>query len=571
MLIKDNFRYEFYDVIKKQSVVLVVSTDLDALCAALVLSHLLKCDDIAYTIVAVDGWQDVERTFSELQDQKTSIVMLNCGAGRPITNIPDDSTVFIVDSHRPFHHENVFDPSQIRLIVDSSELNDLSIPEPRQVMDYGSGDDDDDEGSEVDAESEEGTYESRLERVRRRAIKKEEKKLWERRRQDILWRYYETSWHSVPSSMRLLELAASLNRTSAELMWFAAVGLNSQFVDRLISIEAYTAVCIDRMRPFIHKFSPRNIATKVDDSLRISFEKELPIALYAHWDLYSAMMVDEYFSIKTKNWTQKGDLNIRHLLASLGITLSETKQKFEALSTEQRKTLTAILEKEMSSAFATFFVHLGYSCKLNAADVARAVILRLEVPQSTKAMDRFVTGAMLVKASIAGTKQQRTHINYTFEKMYQRMLGVLWKSVASAINQSEILPTGPFYLYTCSRSLDEDLAASRHFLFNFSSFLLRAFAASRKGRSGKPLVVTFPLGGDRSGWIVVTGVMPLATVYEDTHLKTCMGRAFERVKKMAPKVQINADYFDSDVILLKSEDRARFFDCLQSILETGVH
>ncbi|CAB3401292.1 unnamed protein product [Caenorhabditis bovis] len=566
MILKDNFRQGFYDVIKRESVVLMVSTDTDALCTTMILSHLLKCDDVPYSIVAVDGWQDVEKGFAELQDQKTSIVMINCGANRSLSRlqIPAQATIYVIDSHRPFHIENVFENDQVHILADSQEIEELRMPNPEEIIREESDDDTDDDDDQFGE-----AYENRMEKIQRKAIKREELRLWERRRQNVLWTYYESAWCGAPSCVRLLELAADLNRTSAEIMWYAAVGLNSVFVDRLISIELYTAICVDRMRPFIHKFSPKTILNqgKVDDLLHISFAKELPIALYSHWDLYSAMMVDEYFSIKTKNWTQKGDINIRHLLANLGITLAETRQKFDALSTEQKNVVVEILEKEIDSSFATFYAHLGYCGKLNAVDVARAVAVRMEIPKAKNAMDRFMSGGMILRASISGSKQHRQNIIQTFETSCQRTLLVTWKTVAAALNQSEIIPNGPYYLFSCSRPIDDDMVESRHFLYNTIGFLIRAFASMKKGRSTKPLIGMFPLTGEKAGWLMVTGVMPLATVYDDNLIKTCIGRAFERVKKMAPKLRIRDDFFNSDIILLKSEDRTRFIDCLQSIFE----
>lgn len=36
------------------------------------------------------------------------------------------------------------------------------------------------------------------------------------------------------SAVRMLELAAELNKATPELMWVAAVGLNSQWTDRVV-------------------------------------------------------------------------------------------------------------------------------------------------------------------------------------------------------------------------------------------------------------------------------------------------------------------------------------------------
>ncbi|PIC38450.1 hypothetical protein B9Z55_010461 [Caenorhabditis nigoni] len=526
--------------------------------------HLLKCDDVPYSIRTVEGWGSVDKIFVELQEQKCNYILINCGATRSLSRLqlPPDSIVYVLDSHRPFHIENVYANEQVHLLINNSEMAELQLPDVDSVIREDS--DDEDENDDEDA-----PYEQQVENVRRRAIRREEMQVWERQRNRILWKYYESTWFSSPSCVTLLELAAEMNKVSAELMWYTSVGLNSAFIDKLISIERYTQICVDRMRPFVNRFMPRNIINqgRVDDLLHITFGRELPLAIYSHWDLYNSMTVNEYFSIKTKNWTQRGDANIRQLLTQLGITLHETKQKFESLPTEQRKLVVDVLEKEMDSSFATFFATLGYCGKLSACDVARAVTLKLEMPRHDSMLDRFQAGKMILQSSITGERQERLHLSHTLTSTCQRALQVSWKSVSAAINQSEIISNGPYYLFTCARAIDEDMLDSRHFLYNTTSFMLSAFASMRKGRTAKPLIAMFPLNGESAGWLVVTGVMPIATIYEDNLIKTCIGRAFERVKKMNPKIRIVDDSFNSDIIRLKSEDRTRFIDLLVHAFE----
>ncbi|CAI2347981.1 unnamed protein product [Caenorhabditis sp. 36 PRJEB53466] len=534
-----------------------------------IFQHLLRCDDITHSVLAVDGWDSIDKIFEASQEQKCYYVLVNCGATRSLgrLKIPPAATVYVIDTHRPYHIENVYDNEQIYLLLKETERKELELPEAESV--FRDDFDDSDEDDEDEDDEEHVSYEQRMEKIRRKAIRREEKQLWERQRKNILWKYYSSTWYSTPSCVMMLELAAEMNRISAEMMWFTTVGLNSAYVDRLISIELYTNICIERMRPFVNKFLPRNIVNqgKVDDLLHISFGRELPLLLYSHWDLFNSMMFNEYFAIKTKNWTQKGDANIRHLLANLGITLAETKQKFEALPTEQRNLVVDVLEKEMSKSFASFFGTLGYSGKLSAYDVGYAVSVRLEIPKTEALMSRFNAGRTTLLQSTTGSRQERLNLSQTFTTICQRTLQVVWKTVAAAINQSEIIPNGPYYLFSCTRSIDDDMVESRHFLYNTTQFMLRAFASMKKGRTAKPLIVMFPLSGESSGWMIVTGAMPIATDYEDHSQKTCIGRAFERVKKMAPALRINDDSFHSDVIRLKSEDRTRFIDCLQSVFE----
>ncbi|KAJ1366722.1 hypothetical protein KIN20_027475 [Parelaphostrongylus tenuis] len=555
MLVQDNLRTQFYEVVKKSHVLLIVGEDVDAVCAYTILSQLFICDDVSFSMVPVSGWDALDKTLREHYEQSPSIVLLNCGGNRPLQDmhIPARSKIYVIDSRRPFHHENVFEGEQIMILVDSVEIPKLNIPEISDVIEA-----EDSGESELDDEDRDSRSAGRgAEELQRRLMKKEAKKLWSTRRKNLLWKYYENAWYSISTAVRMLELAALLNRATPELMWIAAIGLSSQWTDQVITIEAYHDVCIDRMRPFIQRFSPRNTNARADDLLRVSFEKELPLAMYSHWSLYRAMVVNEYFACKTRNWTQKGDSDVKHLLANLGLTLNETRQKFQAMTSTRRKEVTQTLEKEMTSSFTSFIAHFGYSNRVSAADVARGMAVRLESPRRVPLVDRFESARSILNCFL------KSHQNFSplvkcFD-IYKLGLECVWSLVASVVNQQEVLPLGPFFLHSSSYPLDE-LMDSRHFIFLFTNFLQKAFATVRRSRdrTTKPLVVSLALHGDMQGWHIVTGVMPLDTIYKDALMMSFLGRAFERVAEQA-SLNVWRDSFDPNVIFLRSEDRSRFF------------
>ncbi|WKX98841.1 hypothetical protein Q1695_014040 [Nippostrongylus brasiliensis] len=527
----------------------------------LLFQHLFICDDVSYSMVPVSGWGGLERAFQEHYDQDPTFVLLNCGGNRSLQDmqVPEGCEVFVIDSRRPFHHENVFEGAQIRVVVDSAEVPKLNLPSMSDVMEPEESDDSDDDSDN------DGEGRGRMERVEHRLLKKVAKKQWAKRRKNILWKYYENAWYSISSAVRMLELAAALNRATPELMWVAAVGLSSQWTDRLITIEAYHDVCIDRMRPFIHRFSPRNASAKADDLLRVSFEKELPLAMYSHWSLYRAMAVNEHFACKTRNWTQKGDSEVKHLLADLGLTLNESRQKFEAMTSTRRKEVIQTLEKEMTPSFASFIAHFGYSSRVNAADVARGLAVRLESPRRIPLSERFESARSILYCFMK-SHQDYVPLVKCFD-LYKMGLESVWTLLAAAINQQEVLPIGPFFLHSSTAPLDEIMDA-KHFLFLFTTFLQRAFAVMRKSRdrTTKPFVVSLALSGDLQGWHIVTGAMPLDTVYNDALLMSFMGRAFERAAEQA-RLDVRRENFDPNVVLIRSEDRSRFFDLLQAVME----
>uniref|UniRef100_A0A8R1ELS1 Cell division control protein 45 homolog n=1 Tax=Caenorhabditis japonica TaxID=281687 RepID=A0A8R1ELS1_CAEJA len=247
MILEDNFRRGFYNNIIQgdKSVVLLVAIDTDALCTTMILTHLLRCDDIPFSILVVDGWESVEKIFATAQEQKCYYILINCGANHSLSRLqlPPASIAYVIDSHRPFNIENVYANDQAFMLINSAERADLRLPDADQVMrddsEDESSDDEDDDGEENGVYS----YEQRMEKIQRKAIRREERQLWDRQRRNILWRYNESTWYSSPICVMALELAAEMNRLSAESMWYAAVGLNSALNDKLPEKVVYHRFC----------------------------------------------------------------------------------------------------------------------------------------------------------------------------------------------------------------------------------------------------------------------------------------------------------------------------------------
>ncbi|KHN82399.1 Cell division control protein 45 -like protein [Toxocara canis] len=625
----------------------LVNSDVDALCAVRILMHLFACDDVAYSLVVVNGWDSLVRAVDEHAEQSHIAVLINCGANRALTSLDlaPDMKLYIIDSRRPLHLDNVYAQDNVYILVNSTELAELKCPQASEIFESDSessdGEHEEGEGNralediekrairrtrrqqwrakrndllwdyyenswysisvyaqdniyilvnstelaelkcpqaseifESDSESSDGEHEEgegnrALEDIEKRAIRRTRRQQWRAKRNDLLWDYYENSWYSISSAVQMLELAHLMGKSSAETMWCAVVGLNSQLVDRLISFEAYTAVCIDRLRPFIRRYSSRNGAMKGDDVLRISFDKELIIPMYAHWSLYKSMINDEYFFCRSQLWQQRGDAKMRSLLATLGLTLTECKQMYSALSQERKKEVFDILQKEINSSFASFTAIARGCNRFNACDFARALCVRLEVEQSNgeSVHDRFSASMHILRSFLDGS-DDLTPLKKAIE-CYKSCLESIVSQLFMVINQSVVLSSGPFFLLSLSQSEGTRLLTSRHCLFTFAKFALKAFCTKSRlrNRSSRPLIIAVPMSGENSGWCLVTGVMPFGTEYVDYNHKSFIGRAFERVIERTASSTAKRDAFDSTVIMLRVEEKSRFFDGLQAIME----
>ncbi len=95
-------------------VIIFVSNDADALCAARILTALLKSDNVQYVVIPVLSFTQLEKEFDALKSKENvrSLIFLNCGAQLDLTEkwfcMPDSKIkCYLFDSHRPVHHNNV--------------------------------------------------------------------------------------------------------------------------------------------------------------------------------------------------------------------------------------------------------------------------------------------------------------------------------------------------------------------------------------------------------------------------------------------------------------------------------
>ncbi|ETK84753.1 hypothetical protein L915_10320 [Phytophthora nicotianae] len=164
------------------SVLILVALDVDALCAAEILTRLLRADMLSYSLLAVRGYEDV------LQARETrirgadgtlrgggelrSVIMLNCGAIVDVAKLlalPTHVKCYVLDSHRPIHLANIYDEHQQIVVFDDGALAldeypafgpDLEVEDFEEEEEESEGEeqeDDNDDESEGEAEVEFGT------------------------------------------------------------------------------------------------------------------------------------------------------------------------------------------------------------------------------------------------------------------------------------------------------------------------------------------------------------------------------------------------------------------------------
>lgn len=170
MLIYENLPNNFYNRILNNSnsttrVLIIVSLDLDALCACRLLSELFTCDNILYTLKPVASDAQLYENYHKHKSEHKFIIFLNCAGSLDLSEalldneIEEDDfdehevEVFILDSRRPLDLVNVHTGKNIFVIIkeDDEISNDFEfIPKLEDI--YRDEDEVDSEDEDFDRE-----------------------------------------------------------------------------------------------------------------------------------------------------------------------------------------------------------------------------------------------------------------------------------------------------------------------------------------------------------------------------------------------------------------------------------
>ncbi|KAG7236789.1 hypothetical protein INR49_000252 [Caranx melampygus] len=568
MFITD-IRKEFYEVVANQRVALLVSSDIDALCACKILQALFHCDQVQYTLVPVTGWQDLGTAFLEHKEQFRYFVLINCGANVDLLEMlqpDDDSIFFICDTHRPVDVVNVYNDTQIKLLIKQDD--DLGVPPYDDIF----RDEDDEIGGDSGNESEEGSEPSGKRRrfdegaVERRIERQRARREWEARRREILFDYEQYEYHGTSAAMMFFELAWVLTKDTKDMLWWAIIGLTDQWVhDKITHIKYVTDIAT--MQRHVSRHNHRNEDEENSlsiDCMRISFEYDLQLTLYQHWSLYESICNSCYTSCNFKLWTLNGQKKLQEFLADMGLPLKQVRQKFNSMDLSIKENLRDVIEESSNKygmkdiRIQTFGVHFGFKNRFLASDMVHATAALLESTEKDESdSDNFIKAL----DSLSRSNLERLHSGIDLAK---KKLIAIQQTVASCICTNLILSQGPFlYCYLMEGTPDVKLFSKPMALTLLCKYLLKAFVHSTRNKRCKllPLIMAAPKDVEK-GTVIVVGIPPES---ETSDKKNFFGQAFEKAAENTSSRTLH-DNFDTSIIELKTEDRSKFLDALISLL-----
>ncbi|KAM6155160.1 cell division control protein 45 homolog isoform 2-T2 [Rhynchocyon petersi] len=565
MFVSD-FRKEFYELVQSERVLLFVASDVDALCACKILQALFHCDHVQYTLVPVSGWQELETAFLEHKDQFHYLVLINCGANIDLLEVlqPEEDTIFFVcDTHRPVNVVNVYNNTQIKLLIKQDD--DLEVPAYDDIFRDEEEEDDEHSGDESDG-SEPSKKRTRLEEVLEQTMKRREQRAWEARRREILFDYEQYEYHGTSSALVMFELAWLMSKDLNDMLWWAIVGLTDQWIqDRITQMKYVTDVGV--LQRHVSRHNHRNQDeehTLSIDCTRIAFEYDLRLALYHHWSLYDSLCNTCYTASRFKLWSVHGQKRLQEFLADMGLPLKQVKQKFHSMDASLKENLREMIEESANKfgmkdlRMQTFSIHFGFKHKFLASDVVFATMSLMENTEKDGSGTDNFTQAL--------DSLSRSNLDKLYHglELAKKQLRATQQTIASCLCTNLVISQGPFlYCSLMEGTPDVMLFSKPASLSLLSRHLLKSFVYSTKNRRCKmlPLVMAAPLSVEQ-GTVTVVGIPPET---DSSDRKNFFGRAFEKAAESTSSRTLH-NHFDLSVIELKAEDRSKFLDALVSLL-----
>ncbi|KAL3185027.1 hypothetical protein MRX96_030911 [Rhipicephalus microplus] len=235
-----NLEDEFYLEVIKSRVLVIISTDVDAVAACRILQQLFHSDNALYTLVPVSKKAAVATAYRDHGEGIKNVVLLNCGA-----------TWDVIEECKP-------------------ESDDEGVP---AYEDLFREDDDDDED------------EMTIEEV---ADRRRERREWEERRKQLLFEYTEFSYHGKSTAVTMFEMSFQMTRHTPEILWWAIVGQSELYISGKIEHNRYVLEAGDLQAHVSRQIRQRTAA--LDPlAVQISFDQELNLPLYTQWSLMESL------------------------------------------------------------------------------------------------------------------------------------------------------------------------------------------------------------------------------------------------------------------------------------------
>ncbi|KAF8421463.1 putative sna41 protein [Tirmania nivea] len=292
--------------------------------------------------------------------------------------------------------------------------------------------------------------------------------------QHTIMKYYSSGiWYGEPISGIMYSLASDLGREDNDLLWLAIIGVCSgeiygrgispssgdfSFLAKEDRIKGVLKDEVRRLNP--PELLPNNstapsvglIQTTAgspnDTSIRIS--PEFRFMLIRHWSLYDSMLHSAYLGTKLRIWSENGRKKLHKLLAKMGFSLVQCKQRYTHMDMDLKRTLREKLEGVaglygIDDVVKEGFVRSwGWKACLSATDVAVVVggILEVGGKKSGAGVHREDSSSIIAEG-FKGLEEEREREKKEEKREEEEWLGRFYEAYDALDNIDSLLAALP--------------------------------------------------------------------------------------------------------------------------------
>ncbi|CAM9657817.1 unnamed protein product [Phaeothamnion confervicola] len=403
----------------------------------------------------------------------------------------------------------------------------------------------------------------------------------------------------------MYEMASSLGMNTNDMLWMAIVGQTDLLVHGRVDDAAYNFFVQHYNNAVLTLNADTPPRARADDGSgfvpaaeagRIVFSHEYRLMMHRHWSLYESMFYSNYVASRLGVWRTNGEARLRNLLAEVGLSLVDARQKFSFLRPREQRHLREQLELRGPAQglpdllYGSFVRNCGFESPVSAADIVYSVTALMEHTvrrggpgSGGGGSSRDAGGGRAGGAGGEGEGQEEGEDDSwldSFNEAYDALAGrraeplrrglelsmalqkAMVQQAVSMVDKGALTPLKYFrYAYLHATEADERLFTQPVALAKLAAFLLEMHRENGKwvGAKAKPLVVLAERADQRSYLVVgATGAERAGDV-----LKNRFGARFALAAAAAnANANVRRDGFEASVIEVDRDHVQRFVEAL---------
>ncbi|MEN2498748.1 MAG: DNA replication initiation factor cdc45, partial [Marteilia pararefringens] len=488
--------------------------------------------------------------FRERKEDIEFLLLINCGIDiniRKFLDLNRSQKIYIIDYRRPINLKNLYDPQNIYLLLGDSNLKDIP---PEDI-------------------------------VLANADKRIANSDWFNRRKEAILKYKSFITYGEPTSYLLFKLACKLGKESIELLWYCVISLTSQFLSKKIDKSVYREI-LDQMEMYCSNLNATD--SESIDVHSIYSSNILRLCFYKHWNAYSSITNTIEIASLFRLFCERGKDRLDEFLAKLGISLTDSHQKFNSMDDELKKIFDKIFLKHLPEHgfhvneffIECFIVKYGFGNAVSTIDmhyICKCIFEdTLLVSDTSSSMEtNFIKTVDLLGLSL--TQQYDSII-----KKATMHLEKVTSLIQYLIDAQYVLKFKDIFFYCSLKSdftIQNKLLWNSTFIANFSYLLYTAFMSCRQSNpvAEKPFILTVNEAEEKiekdalvdvpNHYSIIYGFIPRKKSQSNRNI------SFKQIFKQAAfdtGIKFQLPYINQSIIRINSNDQLKLLTTVSRML-----